>query len=118
MMLHLSEGPSFEGELPLASGYCAQLAAGMDCVNGGSNCGQQERIALDYPWCVLGNLSCGKRVLPDQASNHGVADTEHRRNLLDGQPLPAVPMIRQTIVVPGVLDAVDAPRITATRTVS
>ena len=73
--------------------------------------GQVEILAVDDPRRGGDDLRRGQCFLPDQAFDDGVADTQPRGRLLDGEPGIVVAMVGEMVIVPSVLNAVHAPRL-------
>ena len=110
-MLHLLKKAGFQGDSCLVGICPAQLAATADGFDFRLHGGQVEILAVDDPRRGGDDLRRGQGLLPDQAFDDGVADTQPRGRLLDGEPGIVVAMVGEMVIVPGVLHAVHPPRL-------
>ena len=110
-MLHLLKNPGFQGDFCLVGICPAQLAASADGFDFRLHGGQVEILAVDDPRRGGDDLRRGQCLLSDQAFDDGVADTQPRGRLLDGELSIVVAMVGEMVIVPSVLHAVHAPRL-------
>ena len=61
-------------------------AAGVNQANRPVDCRKVEMLALDHPWSKLDDLLCRQRLLRNQSPHNGIADLQHGRCLLHGDP--------------------------------
>ena len=111
IVLHLLKKAGFQGDSCLVGICPAQLAATADGFDFRLHGGQVEILAVDDPRRGGDDLRRGQGLLPDQAFDDGVADTQPRGRLLNGEPGIVVAMVGEMVIVPSVLHAVHAPRL-------
>ena len=95
-----------EGNFSLFGVSLGQLAAAADGGNFRLDGGQGERRASDDPGSRFHNLRRWQRAFADQATDHRVTDAKFSRRLLDRHPSVLLAVVRQTMVVARVVDAV------------
>ena len=97
IVLHLLKKARFQGDSCLVGICPAQLAATADGFDFRLDGGQVEILAVDDPRRGGDDLRRGQCLLPDQAFDNGMADTQPGGRLLNGEPGIVVAVVGEMV---------------------